>query len=296
MENLALQLALQQVLEQAQEPVNYPVRYIETCHDCWDQRQLSVEMIHEVESIPSELAPQRQRFHSLIAALQQLPPLGASITHTVAAVNDRYYGNTTPLESGSWLGDVSTHFQLSSSFAEKGRILSAIVRYMRSSNGIELGSAYGMSAIFILETMKSLALNDQGYSNYHLATLEGGDRQYELSSKLLSSRYGDQVTSYFGWTRDKLSQMVQELSAIDFLFHDAGHSREDYLRDVHTILPIMSAGSIAVVDDIRWNDPRFYDGDPRTHEGWLELAHHPRVLAAIEVNGNIGIMLLGSAD
>jgi predicted O-methyltransferase YrrM len=290
MEDLILQAALQHALATATGPIQYPVQYLQICRDCWAQRDLAVVPIREATAVPAELEPAHQRFQTLVTALQQLPPLSFSLTQTIAEVADRYQDNRAPLESVGWLADVSTHFQLSSSFGEKGRILNAIVRYMRSRKGLELGTAYGMSGLFILEAMKNLG------ADYHLATLEGGQSQYDLSSALLKERHGDHVTSYLGWTQDKLPLMAQELSGIDFLFHDARHSREDYLRDVQTLLPTMTAGAVVVMDDIRWDDRRFYDGDPRTHEGWLELAHDPRVIAAVEIEENIGVMLLGASS
>jgi predicted O-methyltransferase YrrM len=288
MEDLILQAALQHALAKATGPVQYPVQYLRICRDCWVQRYLSIVPIREAAAVPAELASAHQRFQTLVTALQQLPPLSFSLAQTIAAVADRYQDNRAPLESVGWLADVSTHFQLSSSFGEKGRILSAIVRYMRSRNGLELGTAYGMSGLFILAAMQDLG------PDYHLATLEGSQPQYALSSALLKEHHGDHVTSYLGWTQNKLPLMAQELSGIDFLFHDARHSREDYLRDVQTLLPTLSAGAVVVMDDIRWDDRRFYDGNPRTYEGWLELAHGPRVMAAVEVDENIGIMLLGA--
>jgi predicted O-methyltransferase YrrM len=285
-----LQIALQQALAQADGAIDYPVEYLAICRDCWSEQQLAIATVRAVATVPDALMPQRQRFNALLTALQQLPPLSAATTQTIAMVSDRYCRNTDPLESFGWFADVSTHFQLSSSFGKKGRILSTIVRYMRSQAGIELGSAYGMSAMFILETMQRLG------QDYRLATLEGGEKQYALSSQLLKQHYGNHVSSYFGWTHEKLPQMVQEVGSADFLFHDAGHSREDYLRDVQMILPIMQAGAVAIIDDIYWDDQRFYDGDPRTHEGWLELAHHPRVLAAVEVDASLGLLLLGPPD
>jgi predicted O-methyltransferase YrrM len=290
MEDLVLQVALQHSIAQASHPIQHPVQYLQTCRDCWIDQTLSVVSIRAAVEVSPELVPAQQRFNTLVTALQQLPPLTATITQTIAEVADRYRSDLTPLESVGWLGDVSTHFQLSSSFGEKGRILSAVVRYMRSRRGVELGTAYGMSALFILETMKSLG------DDYHLATLEGGTVQYGLSAALLKARYGDHVLPYFGWAQETVPKMAQALPPVDFLFHDARHSREDYLRDVNALLPIMSAGAVAIIDDIRWDDQRFYDGDPRTHEGWLELAHGPRVIAAVEVNENVGIMLLGAED
>ena len=48
-----------------------------------------------------------------------------------------------------------------------------------------------------------------------------------------------------------LPRIVKSLKRVDFLFHDAGHSREDYVRDFDAVLPILAPGAVILIDDIR---------------------------------------------
>ena len=75
-------------------------------------------------------------------------------------------------------------------------------------------------------------------------------------------RYPNQVSCHFGWTHEALPRMIESLGPIDFMFHDAGHSKEDYLRDFDTALPVLAPGAVVLIDDIRWEDPRFSFGQP----------------------------------
>jgi predicted O-methyltransferase YrrM len=292
--NPFLMAALQVALIQASNQVHYPESYGETLLDCLNAQTIAVQPLVELKAVTDEaLQIASARFKTLLDTIANLPTLDFGTAQLIAQVADTYRHNYQPLDSHGWQGDVSSHFQMSSSSGTKGRILSTIVRCMRAHCGIEVGTAYGMSALFTLEMMQALHPSD-----YFLATLEGSKSPYELSSKLLRGRYGDRVAPYLGWTPKKLPQMVTELKAtgrqFDFVFHDAGHSRKDYINDVTTLLPLLKPGAVVLVDDIRWNDPRFCDGDPQTYEGWLELTQHARVIGAAEINWDLGILLIGT--
>ncbi|MEB3295286.1 MAG: class I SAM-dependent methyltransferase [Synechococcales bacterium] len=276
-------LILNWALQQVQGTLYYPNAYLTLIQDCVQPKTIEVKQLHP-NSQPT--APASRRFATLVAALKNLPAIDFPTAQTAALIADRFRHDRTTVESASWLGDVGTHFELSSSFGTKGRILSTIVRYAQCKRGIELGTAYGMSAFFILEMMKT-----QG-EDFFLATLEGSEPQFSLSSSLLKQRYGDRVSCYCGWTQETVPTMVKELSGIDFMFHDAGHSKKDYVRDFNAIVPILAPGAIVIIDDITWNDPRFCSEDPKTYEGWLEVASHPRVMEAVEVDYGLGLMLL----
>jgi predicted O-methyltransferase YrrM len=125
-----------------------------------------------------------------------------------------------------------------------------------------------------------------------LTTLEAGELPFSMSSNCLKNRYGDFVSCEFGWTQERLPEIIKSLDRLDFLFHDAGHSREDYVKDFDTVLSILVPGAVVLIDDIRWEDPRFFQGNPRCYEGWIEVVNHPRVRRAVEINDTMGLLLL----
>jgi hypothetical protein len=47
-----------------------------------------------------------------------------------------------------------------------------------------------------------------------------------------------------------------------------------------------------LIDDIRWADPRFSSEDPKPYEGWLAVVGHDRVLKPLEINNELGLILL----
>ena len=76
------------------------------------------------------------------------------------------------------------------------------------------------------------------------------------------------------------------------MYHDAGHSKKHYIEDFHTVLPAMKPGAVILFDDIRWKDPRFMPTNPQCYEGWKEVVKHPRVRQAVEINNDMGLLLL----
>ncbi len=206
------------------------------------------------------------------------------IADSYLSISDSYQHYSD--QPSGWAGDIHNHFHVSSSFGYKGRVLNSIIRIMRCENCLELGTAYGMSALFILEALDSLGKSG------HLTTIEGLDLQFSLASKMLNTKYSDRVSCHLGMTQEILPKLVKSIGNIDFMFHDAGHTKEDYIRDFTNVLPILLPGSVIVFDDIRWYNPRLFAKSPRCYEGWMEIIAHPRVVWAIEIDKKIGLALL----
>ena len=56
--------------------------------------------------------------------------------------------------------------------------------------------------------------------------------------------------------------------------------------------PYRASGCVVLIDDIRWGDPRFVSEDPKPYEGWLAVVGHHRVTEALEINNELGLILL----
>jgi predicted O-methyltransferase YrrM len=143
-----------------------------------------------------------------------------------------------------------------------------------------------MSGLFILSALK--AIGGVG----HLTTLEGMEAQFSLASATLKDQSGDTVSCHFGMTQDALPGLARSLERIDLLFHDAGHSREEYLGGFNAMVGILSSGSVVLIDDIRWEDPRFSARPVEMYRRWREIVSHARVRRAVEVDKSLGLLLL----
>jgi predicted O-methyltransferase YrrM len=264
--------------------VRYPVAYVDFLRTCIER---TAHLVREVRGDAG--APERagNRFATLVRHLRlDLPAIDFSVAQEIALIADRNRSVSEPKEFGQWAGDIGLHFQTSSSFGRKGRILFNVVRFARSEHCLELGTAYGMSALFILAALKAYAKSG------HLATVEGSEPQFSLGSAMLKRLHGGMVSCHFGKTGNVLPELVKSLGKIDFMFHDCGHSREDYVGDFNQVSEILSPGAVVVFDDIRWEDPTIYVGQARTYEGWKEVVGHPRVKRAVEIDDTLGLLLL----
>ena len=263
--------------------VRFPVAYVEFLRTCIEHAQCGVKEVKRDGGTGDE----SDRFTTLLEVLgSSLPPIEFSVATTIALIADHYRTLRRPLEA-AWAGDIGHHFQLASSFGKKGRILSTIVRFARAKRCLELGTAYGMSALFILEAIRN------NLETGHLRTVEGWDLLYSLSSSMLKERYSDMVSCHFGNNQDELPKLAKTAGPFDFMFHDDGHSRDDYVRDFNAMKDNFSPGAVVLFDDIRWEDLRITKGRPaRCYEGWMEVCADTKVRRAVEIDYNLGLLLL----
>jgi len=284
-----IDLVLSQTLQQLAAPGDllFPLECLGLLRDCLKEERLQVDAIKTESSQKKDLST--LRFSLLIDSLRSLPLLALPVAKELALIADALRGNSSPVEYDEWVdGDVRSHFELRGGGAPSGtraRILNTIVRFCQARQCLELGTNYGMSALAILETLKSRG------KDANLTTVEGWEPQFSTSSKILKTRYGDRVTCVFGLTQDILPTMAESANRFDFLFHDAGHSKEDYVRDFQLALSILAPGATVLVDDIRWKNPHS-SVDPGCYEGWMELVNSPRVRRAAEISNSMGLLLL----
>jgi predicted O-methyltransferase YrrM len=262
--------------------IRYPVAYIEFLRTCIEHAHCTVKEV-KLERRPEENS---ERFNTLLEVLRSsVPPIDFS----VAADIDHYRSLRRPPQFQGWASDIGNAFQIASSFGKKGRIISTIVRFAGAERCLELGTAYGMSALFIIETLRKTGTTG------HLTTLEGYEPQYSLSSSLLKEQYGDMVSTQFGNTQDDLPRIAETAAPINFMFHDAGHSGEEYIRDFNSVKNSFAAGAVVLFDDIRWEeaaDRRMSkEKQRRCYEGWMEVCADPKVRRAAEIDGNLGLLL-----
>jgi predicted O-methyltransferase YrrM len=207
--------------------------------------------------------------------------LPVSLTVEVAEHADRLLASREPYDRSALLTDVGTHARWSSSFGHSARILTAVVRYLRCRNVVEIGTAYGLGTLFLADALS------RGHEPGRLATVEAAEPQRRLSAELLAGV----ATTFHGRTPEVLSEVFQTVGPVDLLFHDGDHSRDAYVADFEAALPQLVPGAVVVFDDIRWEDP-FRRRDARTAEGWDLVSSHPRVRRKVELDGRYGLLLL----
>jgi len=265
------------------EKILDPVFYYEFLARCC-QRQ--VGEIRQLKGEQNYDDQKSKRFSNLIEVLgRSIPSLPIKSARKIGRVADQLRFNPSPIESWRWNSDAGIHFELSSSFAAKGRILSAAVRLMLPESCLELGTAYGMSSLFLLSQLASSRVEGK------LTTVEFFEPQFGIASSLLSEHYGDRVDCRKFDIEEGLPELAGSLGGIDFVFHDADHTGESYIRDFQTLEAHMAPGSVFVFDDIRWVHPEVQDS-MGCYAGWQQVSAHDRVRRAIEIDDNLGMLQL----
>lgn len=265
--------------------LNNPIAYITNLRKCIEPLKFNISSIKYDSQQKNDIAS--LKFSNLIERLQyNTPPIPFPIAKTIAKYADEYFGNLSSFEAENYAFDIADHFRLSSSFGNKSRLLATVVRFMRPKTCLELGTGYGMSAVAIVSMLKAIG----DFESFD--TIDGLEPMCSLSKETLKNQFGELVTCHKGFIQVELPNILKSKNHVDFVFHDAGHSREDYINDFKIVEPHLSTGAIIIFDDLHWDDPRFRVNPPQTYEGWTEIVKHKRVKRAVEINKNIGLILI----
>ncbi len=264
--------------------IHDPLAHVNFLRDCILPLTFSIRELKGKEDLDSV---ESKRFATLLFSLQSgLPPIDFPLAKEIGLVADRYRSLYLPLEHHRWAGDTALQFSVSSSSGKKGRLLFNIERLLRCRDCLELGTAYGLSALFLCGGMRAVGVKG------HLTTIELEMHQFSLASKMLGTKYEGSVTCIHGSTQEQIANVVKTLDGLDFVFHDAGHTREDYITDFKAFVEPLRQGAVVLFDDINWDDRRWYAAPTHAYDGWLEVVSHPRVKRAVEINGEMGLLLI----
>jgi predicted O-methyltransferase YrrM len=226
------------------------------------------------------------RFRTLLWALRKrVPPFTSAEAVRLGLIADRLTGDRTSAGSDVWAADVGLDFVRASSFARKGRLLAMIVRVMRAQRIVEIGTSYGMSCLF-LDSM----LGEEDV----IATVEASRPQVPMASELFKAECRSRVQLVDGMFPDVLAAVVDHVPQIDFVFHDAIHAGDAYVAHFAALEPHLVSGATVLFDDISWRDPVRGDvhGPADAYQGWREVAAHPRVARAVEIENSYGLLFL----
>jgi predicted O-methyltransferase YrrM len=149
-----------------------------------------------------------------------------------------------------------------------GRFLMRLVRELRPRSCLELGTGFGISALY---QAAALELNRAGT----LTTLEGASDYVEVAQQGFSALgLGERVRVRIGPISETLESVVESVAPIECAFVDADHTEEATLQQFAAMLPHLSESAVLVFDDVNWK----LGGMTRA---WRAIARHRRVSAAL---------------
>jgi predicted O-methyltransferase YrrM len=160
-----------------------------------------------------------------------------------------------------------------------GDLFAWLVMQRRPGAVIEFGSAFGVSGMYF---MAGLAATNNG----HLYSFEINDQWADIAEANILA-LGERVVLTRGTFEEHVDRVVP--GPIDLAFVDGIHSYEFVTRQFGILLPRMRPGGVLIFDDI--NFPR--EG-ARMHEAWQEIVADSAVIAAVEVNRQLGVVEIAS--
>ncbi|HVF90096.1 MAG TPA: class I SAM-dependent methyltransferase [Blastocatellia bacterium] len=129
---------------------------------------------------------------------------------------------------------------------ETGALLYDLVRRHNLSRTIEIGMAYGMSALFICQALKD---NDTGR---HTAIDPAQETSWGSIGRLNIERagLGDRLRFFPGSSHDVLPRLLMEKESFDFAFVDGMHLFDYTLVEFFYLDKMLEAGGYVAFDDI----------------------------------------------
>lgn len=268
---------------EAEGPLYFPVEYVQFLRDCTER---SWAVWREIRSDGGERDEHARRFHAFVDSLADLPAVEFSSAERLARAADRLRANINPETGIREHGDQQRRFARAASLGMKGRVLHTAVKTMRSEQIVELGTFWGMSALFMLEALETAG------PDAHLVTVEHNEGFSRKASALIHTHFNGRATCIHGATDDVVPDLGRTMTGVDLMFHDAAHSGEAYVKDFTAAEPFLAPGAVVLFDDIRWFDRALVSTDPKCYDGWMEVTRHPRVRRAGEIDGYMGAVLL----
>lgn len=254
-----------------------PVAAVEFLRSSWAPDVVSVACVRAPHEEPAD-----PRLATLLDTLaSDLPAFGYDRALELCRASDALSARREPFVRPRFAADAGLHAKIASSYAKKGRVLTALVRFLQPQHVIEIGTAYGMSALFLATELPPGGT---------VVTVEASHPQVDIAREVLNGQ--SQVQVIEGFSHDVVDQVAVAVPQASLLFHDGAHSAEAYVRDFTDYLPLLAPGAVVLFDDIRWDDPRWQQGESDTYAGWQQLVRHEAVRSAYELDGELGLLQL----
>jgi predicted O-methyltransferase YrrM len=192
---------------------------------------------------------------------------------TLAEATDRLGPQRLADEYGEPGGERTPALVRSSSRA--GDLYAWLVEQRRPATIVEFGAAFGVSGMYFTAGLEAAGAG-------HLYSFEINREWADIAERNIRS-----VSNRFTLTRGAFEERVADVlnGPIDIAFVDAIHQYDFVMRQFDILKPRMSRGGLMLFDDIDFPRP-----GARMGEAWRDLAGRPDVVAAVEVDGRLGII------
>jgi predicted O-methyltransferase YrrM len=158
-----------------------------------------------------------------------------------------------------------------------GRFLHHLVRRLGAATVIELGTAHGISALYLAAAIRAVGRG-------RLYTIEGNPdrcRLARLNAEAVLGRSAP-LTCLEGSFLEVLPGVLSKLAEpIDLVFEDGLHEPTGTLAEFEMVYPQVAPGGLIVLDDIYHQNGN--------SAAWLKIRGMTDIAATVEINGRVGI-------
>jgi predicted O-methyltransferase YrrM len=164
------------------------------------------------------------------------------------------------------------------SSAYAGDLYAWLVQQRRPAIVVEFGSAFGVSGMYFCAGLESSQTG-------HLYTFEINREWADIAERNIRT-LSNRVTLTRAAFEDEVAAVVR--APIDLALVDGIHTYEFVMRQFAILKPRMSRGGLIAFDDIDFAKP-----GTRMHEAWTDIAASNEIVAAVEIQGRLGLVELG---
>jgi predicted O-methyltransferase YrrM len=132
--------------------------------------------------------------------------------------------------------------------AETGPLLQRLIQEKRPSVTLEIGLAYGVSALFICEALARVGGKKHIAIDAFQSTMWSGIGIHHLRQ----AGFGGLVELWEQLSQDALPQLVTEGVKVDFAFIDGTHSFDQKIVDFFYVDRLLNVGGVVAFDDCNW--------------------------------------------
>ncbi|MDX6414565.1 MAG: hypothetical protein QOH23_1975 [Gaiellaceae bacterium] len=157
--------------------------------------------------------------------------------------------------------------------APQGLFLHELAKAFRPTTCLELGTAYGISTLYLLA----------GMEKGRVVTVEGDPVRRDSALRTFGRhRLASRVDSVAGWFPQVIPDALARIDGpLDMVFEDGPHTADVTLAAFLAVIDRVKPGGILVFDDIYHN--------AGNEPAWHEIASHPLIAASAELNARQGI-------
>lgn len=147
----------------------------------------------------------------------------------------------------------------------EGKLLYRLAKYFKPANILELGTACGISALYLAK----------GAPGARLITMEGCAAKADLAKSNFKKLDADNIEVSTGRFDTQLPAVFEKMPVIDLVFMDGHHRYKPTLEYFRRIITKTHEDSLVVIDDIHWS--------PGMERAWEEIQKMPEVIVTVDL-------------